>query len=184
MTTAATIQDLQATKDALTQELKGVKDAGDALHHVGEQRWQYVYPSIISLEAKISGMIVRMDQMEIRAVGPLTSGSGGKGWQLTRPTDMDPAEFTGKDEEWLRWKESMEDFLDAVHPGLKQVLNIAATTRDQKTDRLQMNVTEDEWNLSHNIFVLLKRETTGEARVMVMCVSRENGFEAWLLLVG
>ena len=88
---------------------------------------------------------------------------------------MEPAEFTGKDEEVLRWKESM---------GLQQVLNIVAKTRSQVTDRTQLSVTEEEWNLSNDIFVLLKRKTVGEARVMVTCVSRDSGFEAWRLLVG
>lgn len=97
---------------------------------------------------------------------------------------MEPAEFTGKDEEWLGWKESMEDFIDKVHPGLKQVLNIVAKTRSQVTDRTQLRITGEEWSLSNDIFVLLKTKTAGEARVMVTCVSRDNGFEAWRLLVG
>ena len=78
----------------------------------------------------------------------------------------------------------MEDFMDKVHPGLKQVLNIVAKTKSQVTDRAQLSVTEEKWNLSNDIFVLLKRKTVGEARVMVTCVSRDNGFEAWRLLVG
>ena len=54
---------------------------------------------------------------------------------------MEPADFTGKEEEWLRWKESMEDYIDILHPGIKQALSLAAKSKEQITDRLQMSVT-------------------------------------------
>ena len=66
----------------------------------------------------------------------------------------------------------MDDFMDAVHPGLKQVLNIAAKIKNQIADRIQMNVTEDEWNLSHNLFVLLKKKRL-ERPAQWLCASRE-----------
>ena len=93
--------------------------------------------------------------------------------RATRPKDMEPSEFFGKDEEWLRWKESMGDYIGAVHPGLKQVLRLAAKVNDQIVDLLQMNSNEDEWSLSYKPFVLLKRKTVGEARVWP-CVFQET----------
>ena len=118
-------------------------------------------------------MIARIDQMESRGVGLSSNASGGKGWQRARPKDMKPFEFTGKDEEWLKWKDSMEDYVDAVHPGLKQVLHLAAKASSQLDTRVQLNSTEQEWNHSCNLFVLLKRKTAGEARSLVMCVDRK-----------
>ena len=40
-------------------------------------------------------------------------------WEMSRPKDMGPATFGGKDELWAKFKEDLMDFADAVHPGLK-----------------------------------------------------------------
>ena len=97
---------------------------------------------------------------------------------------MDPAEFVGREEEWPKWKEATEDYVDAVHPGMKQALSLVAQVKSQVTDRLQVNLTEDGWNLRCNLFMLLKRKMSGEARSLVMCVDHQNGYEAWRLLIG
>ena len=55
----------------------------------------------------------------------------------------------------------MEDYADAVHTGQKQALHLAAKAGSQVTDRIQLSLTEAEWNLSANLFVLLKRKTAG-----------------------
>lgn len=68
-------------------------------------------------------------------------------------------------------------------PGLKQALHLAAKASSQLNTRVQLNSTEQEWNLSCNLFVLLKRKTAGEARSLV-CVDRGNGYEAWRILIG
>ena len=137
-----------------------------------------------NIEQQISDMVAKLDQMESRGVIQSLSASGGKGWQLTRPKDMEPSEFTGEDEEWLEWKDTMEDYVDAVHPGLKQALHLAAKASSQLDARIQLNTTEQEWNLSCNLFVLLKRKTAGEARSLATCVDRENGDETWRILIG
>ena len=97
---------------------------------------------------------------------------------------MGPAEFAGKEEERLKWKEATEDYVDALHPVMKQALSLAAQVKSPATDRLQVNLTEDEWGHAGNPFMLLKRKTAGEARSLAMCVDRQNGYEAWRLLVG
>ena len=97
---------------------------------------------------------------------------------------MDPAEFSGKEEELLSWKEETEDYVDAVHPGRKQALSLASQVKSQATDRLHVNLTEEEWNLRYNLFMLFKRKASGEARSLVMCVYHQNGYEAWRLLIG
>ena len=78
----------------------------------------------------------------------------------------------------------MEDYVDAVHPGLKQVLHTVVKASSQLDTRIQLNNTEQEWNLSCNFFVLLKRKTAGEACSLVMCVDRGNGYDAWRILIG
>ena len=67
---------------------------------------------------------------------------------------------------------------------MKQALNLAALTKTPVTDRLQLNLTEEEWGLAGNLFTLLKRKTAGEARSLAMCVDRQNEYDAWRILVG
>ena len=137
MSTAVTAQDLQA-----------LKDAHDAVILVADQKCNYTSPTLAALEARISELIVRMDQMEIRGAGPSSRAAGGRGWQLSRPKDMEPSEFSGKEEDWLRWKDSTEDYVDTVHPGMKQVLHLAAKANSQVSSRIKLNITEEEWNLA------------------------------------
>ena len=84
-TTAATDQDLQA-----------LKDAHDAVNLAAEQRWNYTNPTFVSLETRISELIARIDQMEIRGTGPSSSAAGGRGWDFSTPKDMEPSKFSGK----------------------------------------------------------------------------------------
>ena len=53
--------------------------------------------------------------------------------------------FSGKEEEWLRWKEETEDYVDAMRPGLKQARRLAAQTKSEVVDRLQVDLTEEAW---------------------------------------
>jgi hypothetical protein len=41
-------------------------------------------------------------------------GHGGDsgGWQFARPKDLAPNTFSGKEEEWAAWRESVEDYAD------------------------------------------------------------------------
>ena len=37
-------------------------------------------------------------------------------WHLARPKDLAPGSFSGKDEDWSKWKEDLEDYSEAVRP--------------------------------------------------------------------
>ena len=39
-------------------------------------------------------------------------------WELSRPKDMEPDIFRGKEEAWSKFKEDLMDYADAVHPGI------------------------------------------------------------------
>ena len=58
---------------------------------------------------------------KLQSGGTATSGEKSKDWQMTRPKDMAPGLFSGKDEEWPQWKESVEDYVDKIRPGLKEL---------------------------------------------------------------
>ena len=112
-----------------------------------------------TLGSTVSELVARPEQMEHSGVGQSPDAARGKDrWQLTRPKDMDPSEFVGKEQEWLKWKEAMEDYVDAVHPGMNQAFSLATQVKSQVTDRLQVNLIEQEWNHGCNLFMLLKRE--------------------------
>ena len=42
---------------------------------------------------------------------------------------------------------------------------------------------EEEWALASELFVLLKRTTTSEAKTLVTSADRDNGLESWRILV-
>ena len=97
---------------------------------------------------------------------------------------MEPEKFVGKDEDWLQLKEATEDYADAVHPGLKHAMGVAAKVGGPITDRSQLSgVLDEEWGLNSELFVLLKRKTTGEAKTLVTSAARDNGLESWRILV-
>ena len=48
---------------------------------------------------------------------------------MTRPTDLAPGTLA-KEEEWKRWKEDIEDYVDVVTPGMKQILKVVGKTKD------------------------------------------------------
>ena len=67
---------------------------------------------------------------------------------------------------------------------MKQALVEAAEVRSQVIDKSQVAVAQEGWNLQTNLFVFLKRKTSGEARSLVMCVDGQNGYVARRLLIG
>ena len=77
-----------------------------------------------------------------------------------------------------------EDYAGAVHLGLKHVMGVAAKATSPITDQPQFEGALDaEWALAAQLFVLLKRKTTGEAKTLVTSAVRDNGFESWRILV-
>ena len=143
-TTTATVNQLQAQQvrevQAAAVITKAIRDSGDAL------------------TSQVSDAVHRRTQLEQRGGGPSANASGGKPtWELIRPKELEPDTFTGKDEEWLRWKEATEYYVEAVQPGLKYVLGVAAKVTVQITDQSQLDgILPEEWLLADKLFVLLK----------------------------
>ena len=51
-------------------------------------------------------------------------------WHFTRPKDLAPT-VLAKEEEWKRWKEDIEDYVDAVTPGMKEILKMVGASKDE-----------------------------------------------------
>ena len=97
---------------------------------------------------------------------------------------MEPEKFVGKDEDWLQWKETTEDYADAVRPGLKHAMGVAAKVGGPIKDRSQLTgVLEDEWVLNSELFRSAKKENTGETKTLVTSAERDNGLGSWRVLV-
>lgn len=107
-------------------------------------------------------------------------------WELSRPKDMDPSFFNGKEESWGKFKEELMDYADAVHPGIKLQLEWTLKQKEEITEavigRNPLNSPPEDWQLRFDLHKLLKRKTevTSEARKIVECVSDANGFESAL----
>ena len=74
------------------------------------------------------------DQLAALKAVPPPDGGSGKKWQMSRPKDLEASIFTGKDEEWPKWKEQMQDYVDAIHAGLKQCLVVAGNAKAEITE--------------------------------------------------
>jgi len=109
-------------------------------------------------------------------------------WELSRPKDMEPDMFSGKEEAWSKFKEDLMDYADAVHPGIKLQLDWTLKQKDEITEAVinlnLLSTLAEDWPLRFDLHKLLKRKTesTSEARKIVECVSDANGYEVWRLL--
>ena len=104
---------------------------------------------------------------------------------MSRPKDLEPTVFAGKEEEWPKWKEGLFDYAEAVQPGLKWLLEVmGAKAKEAITPELCVKhswCNQEEWKQAEGIYTLLTRKTAvcSEPRKIIMCIPRDNGFEAW-----
>ena len=84
-------------------------------------------------------------------------------WEMSRPKDMEPATFGGKDEVWAMFKEDLMDFVDAVHPGLKLQFEWTLRQKEEITQPVMsdhpISSTLEDWEMRHELYKLLKRKS-------------------------
>ena len=81
-----------------------------------------------------------------------------------------------KQEEWKQWKGEVEDYCDVIVEGTKEVLEEVTNKRDVIDEA---DVKGIWWKIRADLWRLLKRFTSGEARRIITSVNKDNGFEAW-----
>ena len=81
-----------------------------------------------------------------------------------------------KQDEWKQWKSEIEDYCEVVMQGTKEVLEEIRNKRDAIEER---DLRGTWWKIRSDIWRLLKRFTSGEARRIITSVNKDNGFEAW-----
>ena len=81
------------------------------------------------------------------AASGYAEGGGGKKWQMSRPNDLEASVFAGKNEEWARWKEQVQDYAETIHGGLKHCLETIGDAKAEVTDTTfkAAGVLEEEW---------------------------------------
>ena len=81
-----------------------------------------------------------------------------------------------KQEEWKQWKSEVEDYCEVVMEGTKDVME---EVRNKKDVIEELDVKALWWGVRGELWRLLKKFTSGEARRIVTSVSKDNGWEAW-----
>ena len=81
-----------------------------------------------------------------------------------------------KQDEWKQWKSEVEDYCEVVMQGTKEVLEEVRNKKDAIEER---DLRGTWWKIRSDIWRLLKRFTSGEARRIITSVNKDNGFEAW-----
>ena len=117
-----------------------------------------LYAKAHSSISEVNGRLATSDA-QIAALTALTS-SGNK-WELSRPKDIEPSSFDGKEENWAKWKEEIDDYADAVHEGLIHALQTTLKISECVTQNLletHGGFIGAEWSKSTELHSLLKRK--------------------------
>jgi len=131
--------------------------------------------------AEVTELKRRADEMEKKS-------SGHKEWGLTRAKDMVPDVFSGKEDGWAKFKDSVIDYAESCHDGLKTQLDCALKQKQEITQAVLSDgspgTTDKLWALRFELYKLLKLKTelNSEARKIVECIGDGNGYEVWRLL--
>ena len=48
---------------------------------------------------------------------------------------MEPSSFSGKDEEWPKWKDAIGDYVEAVYPGLKEAFVAISKSKEELMEK-------------------------------------------------
>ena len=91
----------QAVQSATTD---GAATTAAITHLVDQQAKDAIVGN--NLVAEMKTVLLRLTHLEQLTTASLGSGNNkDKKWEMTRPKDMEPAQFVGKDEDWLQWKQ-------------------------------------------------------------------------------
>ena len=116
------------------------------------------------------------------------STAANKTWDMSRPKDMEVISFGGKEESWAKFREQLMDYADACSSGIRPQLEFAMKQRTEITHQLlkksPLGCADELWEKRADLYTLLKRKTepTSEARKIIECVEKTDGYEAWRLL--
>lgn len=117
---------------------------------------------------------------------PVGGGGGGQGHQNTRGflplKNQVPKTFGKIEADWRNWHEDMAVFLEASEQGIGDVLKAVAKRVDEADEGWLRHNHPTHSAKSADLHRCLRTLTEGEARMVVMGVKTENGFEAWRLL--
>ena len=157
-------------------EFDGIKVAHDDLYNKSSG-------GIGDIRDELVKILTRLDALENSG-----SGSGGafkdRGYLPMKSTI--PKIYTDKLDQWRKWKADVIDFVDEQKPGMKHILETIGKMKDDASERWVTSQGYTYGPLGAEVTKLyraLKGLTDGEARNVLEGAHKEDGFEAWQMLV-
>ena len=129
----------------------------------------------MNLQTLYEATVKELEAMKEKLEEVETKGARNGKERFLAAKHMLPRTFD-KQEDWKQWKGEVEDYCDVIMEGTKDVLEEVRNKRDtiEETD-----VKDKWWKIRSDLWRLLKRFTSGEARRIITSVNKDNGFEAW-----
>ena len=120
--------------------------------------------TIASLQDLYNKADASIREINTKFQNPPGSGFGGgcgeKKWRMSSPKDLEASIFSGKEEDWPRWREQIQDYVEAVHGGLKHVLEIVGDHKEvTETTFKEAELLDEEWKQREADFTLITRKT-------------------------
>ena len=134
---------------------------------------------------KIERRIMEVEARALAAASPRASFGERPSEGYIPQKELMPKSFNDKPEDWRAWREDVLDWIDAVNPGVKEVLEDINKWDDWdefeltllmqgKSERVKKDKTQ--------LWRALKRVTDGESKKVVTSTKGEDGFKAWYAL--
>ena len=138
-----------------------------------------------SFESAMANVQQRIAMVESRSTaGGQGGGSEGGLKHLIPAKNMMPNKFSGKLEDWRKWRGDVEDYLEEMVPGTKRTLQECARTEQEPTKACVDITGLQSGEYEGQIWRMLKIVTEGDARKVVLSSGEEQGFKAWKALHG
>ena len=175
----------QALLTKLDQEFGNYKKALDAIVIQARDEFDGVKTSLHGLHEQTSQAFRQVKEKveEMESSGGGQGNGGGRIRGYIPAKTLIPKAYEGAEEKWRSWQDDVMDYLDAMQPGMRELL---------KAVEAKEGVVDDEWlagaTLTYNsaavgdgehLWRALKTLTDGEARKVVMSTKAGDGFNAW-----
>lgn len=174
--------DVVAQVRRLEQEIANMRANPVYVQPAAPAGYQDLLAKVTTLERSVNHLINNPP-----AGGAGNAGGGGSGagsFEGFLPAKHQVPKLYGKKEsEWRAWQEDMSMYLDTIEPGIAAILKLAEKSTTEVDNLWITNAAGPALaTKSCDLYRCLRALTEEEARLVVMGVRNENGFEAWRLL--
>ena len=121
----------QITNVTTREQGERIIQDGNAREAVHLQKAQEVEERMRRYERGLQEMMEEMEEMKKRMTTAADKGDEKKCIGYINMKNKEPKTFGEKPDDWKKWKDDLEDFLDAHNPGMKKLLKEIAETKDE-----------------------------------------------------